>query len=139
MTSSFWLRVSSVISLLFAAGHSMGGRKDWSPMGDNAVLRAMKAVHFDTMGAHRSYYDFFIGFGISLSVSMVVQAAVLWFLADLARTDPAKTRPMAVVFAVASAASVAISWRYLFPMPALFALVLTATLVLGAVTARREV
>jgi hypothetical protein len=54
MTTTLWLRISAVISLLFAAGHTLGGLKYWSPMGDNQVLQAMRTVRFDTMGVNRS-------------------------------------------------------------------------------------
>jgi len=53
MTTTLWLRIASVISLLFTVGHTMGGLKRWSPMGDNDVLRQMTAVRFYTMGASR--------------------------------------------------------------------------------------
>src|SRR5262249_16620078 len=65
MTTTLLLRIASVVSLVFTAGHSLGGLRKWSPMGDNDVLRAMTAVRFDTMGANRSYLDFFLGFGWS--------------------------------------------------------------------------
>jgi hypothetical protein len=66
MTTTLWLRISSVLSLLFAAGHTSGGLKNWSPMGENTVLQAMRTVRFDAMGANRSYFDFYMGFGWSL-------------------------------------------------------------------------
>src|SRR5215813_1023262 len=98
MTTPLLLRLASVILLVFTAGHTLGGLKKWSPMGDNDVLKAMTAVHFDTMGASRSYLDFFMGFGWSISVSMLLQTVLLWQLASLARTDPAGVRPMIGVF-----------------------------------------
>jgi hypothetical protein len=33
MSTSLLLRIASVISVLFAAGHTLGGRKAWSPQG----------------------------------------------------------------------------------------------------------
>ena len=105
-------------------------------MGDNPVLRMMKAVQFQTMGVSRSYYDFFMGFGISLSISMLTQAFVLWFMADLATSHAARLRPMILVFLVASLAGVVVAWQYLFPIPALFSLVLCATLGMAALKAR---
>ena len=48
------LRIASVISLVFTAGHTLGGLQKWSPMGENEVLKAMTAVRFDTMGAKNS-------------------------------------------------------------------------------------
>jgi hypothetical protein len=120
VTTTLLLRIASVISLLFTAGHTMGGLRKWSPMGDNAVLKAMTDVRFDTMGANRSYLDFFMGFGWSISVFMLMQTILLWQLASLARTDPARLRPMIAIIALATVASGIIAWRFIFPVPALF-------------------
>ena len=136
MTTTLLLRIASVISLVFTAGHSLGGLKKWSPMGDNDVLRTMTAVYFDTRGAHRSYLDFFMGFGWSISVAMLLQTLLLWQMASLARTDVAHVRPMIAVFALATFATGIIAWRFIFPMPALFSSVLTITLVAAYVVAR---
>ena len=136
MTTTLWLRISSVISLLFAAGHMLGGLKNWSPMGDNPTLQAMRTVRFDTMGANRSYFDFFMGFGHSLSVTLVMQTILLWQLATLARTNSLGVRPMIAVIALATVVSGVIAWRFIFPVPALFSLVLAASLVAAYVVAR---
>ena len=120
MTTTLLLRIASVISLVFTAGHSLGGLKEWSPMGENEVLKAMRTVRFDTMGANRSYLDFFLGFGWSISVAMLLQTILLWQLAGLAQPDAARVRPMIAVFALATLASGVIAWRFIFPVPALF-------------------
>jgi hypothetical protein len=39
MTTTLFLRIASVISLIFTLGHGAGGLRKWSPMGDNEVLR----------------------------------------------------------------------------------------------------
>lgn len=72
MTATLFLRIASIISAVFTLGHTAGGLRQWSPMGDNEVLRAMTAVRFDTMGANRSYLDFYMGFGWSITVVMVM-------------------------------------------------------------------
>ncbi|MDE1918725.1 MAG: hypothetical protein KGJ57_22140 [Sphingomonadales bacterium] len=131
MTSKLLLRIASFISLVFAAGHTLGGFTDWSPMGANAVLDSMRKVHFQTMGVSRSYLDFFIGFGWSLSIGMLLQATLLWFIATLAERDPELARPMIAAFALNCAASVAITSLWLFPVPALFAILLLVPLVLA--------
>jgi hypothetical protein len=136
VTTTLLLRIASVISLLFTAGHTMGGLRKWSPTGDNAVLKAMTDVRFDTMGANRSYLDFFMGFGWSLSVFMLMQTILLWQLASLARTDPARLRPMIAVIALATVASGVIAWRFIFPVPAVFSGVLALALALAYVAAR---
>lgn len=136
MTTTLLLRIASVISLLFTAGHSFGGLRKWSPMGENEVLAAMTAVRFDTMGANRSYLDFFLGFGWSISVAMLLQTVLLWQMASLARTDVANVRPMIAVFALATLASGIIAWRFIFPVPALFSGVLFIALAAAHVVAR---
>jgi len=136
MTTTLFLRIASVISLIFTLGHAAGGLKKWSPMGNNEVLRAMSAVRFDTMGANRSYLDFYMGFGWSIAVAMVMQTVLLWLMASIARTDPASVRPMIVVIALATVASGMIAWRFIFPIPALFSSALVIALAAAFVVAR---
>lgn len=136
MTTTLFLRIASIISLLFTLGHSLGGLKKWSPMGDNEVLKAMTSVHFNTMGASRSYLDFYMGFGWSLTVAMIMQTVLLWLMASLARTDPASVRPMIAVIALATVAGGIIAWRFLFPIPALFSIALMIPLAAAYVVAR---
>jgi hypothetical protein len=135
MTATLWLRISAGIALLFAAGHTLGGLKYWSPMGDNPVLQSMRSVRFDTMGANRSYFDFFMGFGHSLSVLLVMEAVLLWQLATLARSNALSVRPMIAVIALATAACGVIAWRFIFAVPAIFSLVLVLTLSVAYVLA----
>jgi hypothetical protein len=136
MTTTLWLRISSIIALLFAAGHALGGLKYWSPMGDNPVLQAMRTVHFDTMRVSRSYFDFYIGFGYALTVAQVMQAILLWQLASLARTNPVGLRPMIAVIALASLVGSVIAWRFILPVPAIFSLVLVASLAVAYAVTR---
>jgi len=136
MSAPLLLRVASVVSFLFTLGHTLGGLKKWSPMGDNDVLKAMTGVHFDTMGVNRSYFDFFMGFGWTISVAMLMQTVLLWQMGSLARTRPAADlRSMIAVIAVATLANGVIAWRYIFPVPAVFSGILLAALVAAFVAA----
>ena len=136
MTTTLLLRIASVISLIFTLGHTAGGLRKWSPMGDNAVLSAMTAVRFDTMGANRSYLDLYMGFGWSITVTMAMQTILLWQMASLARTNPARVRPMIATIALATAVSGVIAWRFIFPVPALFSIALVIPLAAAYVVAR---
>lgn len=129
MTTAILLRIASVVSFLFTIGHSLGGLKTWSPIGDTDMLTAMKTYRFDTMGVNRSYLDFYLGFGWSLSVAMLLQSVLLWQLATLARTDAARVRPMIAAFAIATLAGGIIAWQFILPVPALFSAVLLIVLV----------
>jgi hypothetical protein len=137
MSTTLWLRIASVILLLFTVGHSLGGLQRWSPMGDNEVLRQMTAVRFDTMGASRTYLDFFMGFGWSISIVMLLQTVLLWQLSSLARTNATAVRPMIAAFVIATLATGVIAWRFLFPVPALFSAALVIALVVAYVTSRK--
>jgi hypothetical protein len=128
MTTTLLLRISAAISLLFAAGHSLGGLQKWSPNADNPVLRAMTDVHFDMMGMNRSYLDLYMGLGWSISVAMLLQTALLWQLASLARSDAARVRPMIASFLLATLASGIIAWLLIFPVPVIFCGVLFVAL-----------
>lgn len=138
MSTTIWLRISAIISLLFAVGHSLGGMQHWSPNADNPVLQSMRAVHFDVMGVNRSYLDFYLGFGYSIAVSLFLQSVLLWILGGLARAHAAIARPMIGAFAVAAVLSTLIAWRYIFPIPALFSLVLSAALIAAFISALRS-
>jgi hypothetical protein len=136
MTTTLWLRISSIISLLFAIGHTLGGLKYWSPIGDNPVLQAMRTVRFNALGVNRSYFDFYMGFGYSISVSQVMLTILLWQFSTLAQTDSRRVRPMIIVVALAIAVGGLVAWRFLFPVPALFSLALVATLIMAFAVAR---
>jgi hypothetical protein len=136
MTAALLLRIASGISVLFAAGHTLGGRKEWSPMGETDVLKAMRTVRFDVMGVSRTYLDFYLGFGFCLSVFLLLQAILLWQLAALVKVAPLQVRGMVASFAVASLAAGVISWKFILPVPAVFSAVLTVCLVWAFFVAR---
>src|SRR5262245_18238724 len=135
VTTALWLRIASVITLLFTAGHTLGGRKLWSPQGETDVLNAMRTVRYEVFGVSRTYLDFYLGFGFSLSVFMLMQAILLWQLAGIARTEPLRVRPLIAVIALASLGGTLITWRFLFPVPTAFSAVLTVILAVACFAA----
>ena len=108
----------------------------WSPMGENDVLRAMRTVRFETLGVSRSYLDFFMGFGWSLSVLMLMQSVLLWQMASIAKTNAPLVRPMIAVIALAVLTGGIIAWRFIFLVPALFSAALFLALVAAYAVAR---
>ena len=136
MNVVLWLRISSIVSFLFAVGHTLGGTKSWSPVGETPVLAAMRATPYEVQGVSRTFLDFYRGFGYCLSVSMLLQAVVLWQLCAIARSNPSLVRPIVGSFAVASIAGVGVSWFFLFPIPAVFSAVLSVILVVTLLAAK---
>ena len=135
MKPSLWLRIASVLSLLFAAGHTAGGLSLWSPAGETDVLRAMRSFHFDAAGVSRTYLDFYLGFGFILSVYLLLQAVVLWQLASMAKTDPIRTRPLVGSFFLASVVSAFLSWKFIFLVPVISCIAVAVCLGLAFVAA----
>jgi len=117
MNTSLLLRISSVLALLLAAGHTSGGLSSWSPAGETEVLRAMRSFHFDAAGASRTYLDFYLGFGFVNGVFLLMQAVVFWQLASIAKTDAFRVRPLIGSFLLANAVSAFLAWRFIFVVP----------------------
>jgi hypothetical protein len=138
MTASRWLRIAAVIMVLFAAGHTMGGRQAWSPIGETAVLEQMRTFQFDAMGTSRTYLDFYLGFGFLISVLQFMQAVLLWQVGGLAREDARRMRPLIGTFLVAAIACTLVAWRYIFLVPTIFSIVYTVTVALAFVAASRS-
>ena len=132
ISTAFFLKVASVLTVLHCIGHTIGGVFGVdAPPGtkEGAVVQAMKSNQFDVMGVTRSFWDFFIGFGLTISVSSLVQAVVFWQLAGLAKTEPRQIRPIIAAFLFANLGFAVLAWRYFF-MPPLVGAVLT-TIVLA--------
>ena len=129
MNATLLLRIASVVALLFALGHSSGA--PWTPTEDASaasVVQAMKSVSFDVMGSNRSYWEFYFGFGVSISVYMLAQAAMLWLLATLAKTNPASVRPFVGILLASYAVNGFFAWRYFFVLPVILSVVMVICL-----------
>jgi hypothetical protein len=137
MGATIALRIASVLSLITAAGHTLGGRSSWSPVGENDTLRNMRSFHMDVFGVSRTYHDFFVGFGYSLSIYLLLQAVMLWLLASLAKREIGSARPFIAAFLAASIALVIVSWIFIFPVPAAFSASVTVCLIVSYVLALR--
>jgi hypothetical protein len=132
------LRITSIISLLFAVLHTLGGADSWSPVGETDVLRAMRSYHFNAGGVSRSYLDFYLGLGFSVGVFLLLQAVLLWQLATLAKTDSRRIRPIIVSFFVASIACGFLSWKFIFAVPAIFSAVIAVLLAITFYVAGKD-
>jgi hypothetical protein len=138
MNTSRWLRAASIIALLFAIGHTLG--RPWTPataLDAGAVVDAMKAIRFEAMGANRTYWDFYVGFGVSVSVYLAAQAATLWLLGGVARREPRLARPFIVLLIASFAAIGWITWTNFFPLPLVLCLAVVVCLVMSLIASHR--
>ncbi|MFC5740270.1 hypothetical protein ACFPZD_01765 [Dyella tabacisoli] len=93
-----------------------------------AVIDAMKSHHFDAVGPSRTYWDFYVGFGVIIDLYQLLQAVVLWQLAALAKTDALRVRPIVVTFLMASIINAALSWKFFFAVPLILNVVIALCL-----------
>lgn len=123
------LRVASVITFFYFAGHTLG--MPWTPaVGPQEVilLESMKSHHFDAMGSSRTYWDFYYGFGLVISGYLLVQAAVLWQLASRAKADPVGVRSIIASFFVSFLVNAILVWKFFFTVPLVMAIAIVICL-----------
>jgi hypothetical protein len=134
MNPILFLRVASIVTLLYCIGHSSG--MPWTPAegpAGMAVIEAMKSHRFDILGVQRTYWDFYFGFGVIISVYLLVQAVVLWQLASLAKRGT-QVRSIVASFLVAFAINAILVWKYFFTIPAIMVMVIALCLLLALLT-----
>ncbi len=99
MKPVIFLRIASVLTLIHALMHTVGGVFGRPSPGTIAmVVATMKANTFPVFGVTRSFWDFYFGMGLGISISLTAEAVVLWMLASLAKTDSARLRPILCMF-----------------------------------------
>ena len=137
MKPSTLLRIGSAISLLHFVGHTAG--IPWTPSddpGSTSVLSAMKSYRFDVTGVERTYWDFYLGFGLIISVYLLVQALALWQLGTMSRKDAISVRPLVALFGLGSVANATLAWKFFFSVPLVLAIAVSLCLGLALTAAR---
>jgi hypothetical protein len=85
---------------------------------EDAVRQTMQSHHFNLFGSMRSYWDFFFGYGLIVTIVLLVLTILFWKLADFAESNAAQVRWIAGLFCLNFAAMTVISARYFFIFPA---------------------
>ena len=132
MKASVFYRIAAICLLLFAVGHTLGFRQSDPAWGVDALLAAMRSVHFDIQGFHRTYWDLFLAAGFSVGVFYLFAAILAWQLAGLPAEILKHMRGIAWAFALCFAAITVVSWKYLFILPIVFSVVITLCLISAA-------
>jgi hypothetical protein len=135
LTTRLLYRIASVLILLFDLGHSAG--YPWSDPGWGVDLGAIQSSHFQVLGFSRTYWDFYVGFGLFVSVLLLLAATLAWQLGSLSTQTLPLLRSTAWVLALCFAAVTILSWTNFFIIPIAFSTVITACLVAAAWRATR--
>jgi hypothetical protein len=133
MKPVMYLRSASVLTLLHAILHTVGGVFGKPQPGpQQAAVEAMKANQFPLMGAMRSFWDFYRGFGLGITIFLVALAVVLWQLSSLAAKNSYRLQPIYWTLLVAFLLMAADSYVYFFPPPVIVELLIAVCLI-GAI------
>ena len=139
MKASMFYRIAAVLLLLFAVGHTLGFRESDPAWGVDALLGAMRSIHFDVQGSSRTYWDLFLAAGFSVGVFYLFAAILAWQLGGLPEVTLALMRGTSWAFALSFAAITFVSWRYLFIIPIAFSVAITLCLTAAAWLSGKQV
>ena len=132
MNSAVLYRISAVLLVLFAGGHTIGFRRVDPRWGIDSIISGMQTTRFDVQGLSRTYWGFYVGFGLFVTVLLLFAAALAWQLGRLP-ADVLRAMPLATWgFALSFLAVTYLSWRYFFPAPVIFSAVIALCLVVAA-------
>ena len=139
MKPTLFLRIASVLALIFCAGHTVGAVfSKPAPGVETFVVQTMKSNSFDAMGSVRTFWDFNLGYGLILSVVLFAHSLLFWQLGSLVKVDGARLRPIFALLCLEFAVQSPIAGRYFFLGPAICSAVIALCLALAFVTARQE-
>lgn len=120
-------RLATYVLLVYCAGHTAGALFNtprFTPEA-GAVLDAMRSVRFPVQGFQRTWFGFYFGFGLIVSVYFLVSAALAWFLGGCDPTQRRALRPITWTLFLSYAASTVIVLQNFFVSPLVFSSLLT--------------
>lgn len=137
MKSIGYLRIASALTLIHAIMHTAGGVFGKPGPGAAAMVAAtMKANSFPVFGVIRSYEQFYFGMGLGITISLTVEAVLLWQLGELAKKDAARLRPILMLLMLGFIAFAINSYLYFFLGPVIVEILIALCLGLAIATAR---
>jgi hypothetical protein len=137
MKVSLIYRIASVLLMLFAVGHTLGFRQTLPEWGVNSLVASMRTIHFNAQGFNRSYYDFYVGFGLFVSVLLLFASVSAWQLGGMNREALARIPGIRWSLAICFVAVTALSWMYFFLIPIIFSSVIAVCLLMAAWLSRK--
>ena len=132
MKASLFYRIAAVLILLFDIGHTVGFLQHDPEWKVDSLIGSMKSIHFDVQGFSRSYWDFFVGFGLFVTVFLLLAAVVGWQLGRLDAETVTRVRGIGWSLALCFVVLTFLSFRYFFVLPLIFSIVIAVCLVVAA-------
>jgi hypothetical protein len=136
---TLFLRVAAVLTFIHAVLHTAGGVfGNTAPGPARVAVEAMKTNQFLLMGHTRSYWEFYRGLGLAVSIALTAEAVLFWQLGSLAKTDARRLRPIMTTFLVAYAVLAVNSYTYFFLPPVIVEILIAACLGMAMIAAKPQ-
>ena len=138
--AKLFYRIAAVLFLLFAAGHTAGFLTFRPKEADAlAVLDGMNNVHFAVGSTTVTWAGFYTGFGLFVSVCMLLSVCVAWRLSNSTDAEAAMARTLAWALFAVQLANTGLCARYFGPVQVVFAAACAATVGLAALKTRPRI
>ena len=139
MKASIWFKALAVVLAIFTVGHTVGTR-DAITTGpqEAAVIGAMQGYRVPVMGFERTYWEFYRGFSVFISVLLAALMVIAWQLGALSRRSPREALPLATTVLLACVAQAIASFVYFFVAPIILSLAAVICAAIATVLVSRE-
>jgi len=118
MKPVMWFRALAVVLALFALGHAVGTRHAvTTDTREAAVISAMNGFRVPVMGFERTYWEFYRGFSVFITVLLAALMVIAWQLGGLSRRDARGALPIATTVLVACVGQLILAFVYFFTAP----------------------
>jgi len=132
MKASILYRIASVLLILFAIGHTLGFRRVDPRWGVDSLINQLRSTHFNVQGFNRTYWDFFTGFGLFVTILLLFAAIVSWQMGGLPRETLSSMSLITWGLAICFVIVTFLSYQYFFIVPVIFSALVTICLLLAA-------
>jgi len=139
MKASNWFRALAVILSIFTLGHTVGTiRAITAAPEEAAVIAAMQGYRVPVMGFLRTYWEFYRGFSITISVLLATLAVIAWQVGSLSQRNPRAALPFAMTALIACTANAIVSFMYFFTAPMVLSSVAVICAAIGVALVRMD-
>lgn len=127
MRATNLFRITAVLFVLFAAGHTFGFLSFKAPTQEGmAVLESMNTVHFEVHRRIFSYGGWYRGFGLSATAAMLFEAFLAWYLGVMAERGAREVKVLGWGFFAWQMPAIALAWIYFGLLPIALSIVVAA-------------
>jgi hypothetical protein len=113
------LRIASILALIAAVGHTalfLTYKPTHGP-DEIVVVTAMQTHVFSFGGFLHSYWQLYFGYQLFVTISCLVESAILWQLATLSVSAPSSIRLMIIVLFLGEVATSILMLKFFFLIP----------------------